>query len=355
MAALYVTLIGLLVGVAHARLVFPPGSDVGYIVSDLESKFDDRNGINDLGIDDDYAERLLQRGEREAVDVVESALLRTIKGLPNVFEMEKLERNQREPAEDSVGKWPGKWFPHPPQVAAESKKSDVPADLPENMKDDKHGVAMGIPHIKCDNGKINLTVDWDESPVNYTCFDPKRHRLPVQEDLKSVQHCIDVPSDYVPQHYCMDREITYNVTLPVIGSHRPIWPVYGEYIFTPPQRWLHSIEHGGIVMLYHPCAEPVVVQRLRKLLVDCFRKHIITPYTLLTPERPLALVAWGCSLEMATVDDQEVKTFIKERALHGLEGHLAKDGSYKAYLISKAEYPPGSDGKDRNICPMDQA
>lgn len=27
-------------------------------------------------------------------------------------------------------------------------------------------------------------------------------------------------------------------------GHRPLWPVYGEYLFVPPQRWLHSVEHG---------------------------------------------------------------------------------------------------------------
>ena len=26
------------------------------------------------------------------------------------------------------------------------------------------------------------------------------------------------------------------------GNHRPLWPKYGEYIYLPPQRWVHSIE-----------------------------------------------------------------------------------------------------------------
>jgi len=26
------------------------------------------------------------------------------------------------------------------------------------------------------------------------------------------------------------------------GDHRPVWPKFGEYIFVPPQRWLHNIE-----------------------------------------------------------------------------------------------------------------
>lgn len=217
--------------------------------------------------------------------------------------------------------------------------------------------------------QVNLTVDWDNSPVNYTCFDPRNHRIPVQSSLTSTETCESIPRGYRAQHVCMFHKLIYNKTLPTFGPHRPLWPVYGEYQFLPVQRWLHSLEvwsfalwmskvlqnchimhlscwilvypymslgflpflklqfpifntelfllrkiikwnqiiekkyimhyiniyhwflpdlllqHGGIVMLYHPCAEPVLVHRLRKLLTGCFRKHIITPYTLLTQER----------------------------------------------------------------------
>ena len=33
--------------------------------------------------------------------------------------------------------------------------------------------------------------------------------------------------------------------------------------FVPAQRWLHNIEHGAVVMLYHPCTHPILVQQLR--------------------------------------------------------------------------------------------
>ncbi|KAK7074909.1 hypothetical protein SK128_003306 [Halocaridina rubra] len=355
-----ITVAILLCGVSHAcaRLVFPPGSDMGYIVSDdPETKFDETNGVNDLDIDEQVAERLLQRGEREAIDVVKTALLKTIEDRSRLQRIENINNYQQERAaagDATDGKWLGRWFPHPPQFNAQTRHDGAPDDLPENMKDDKHGVAMGIPHVKCDNGKVNLTVDWNESPINYTCFNPKKHHLPVLEDLESRLQCVDIPKNYIPQHYCMNREITYNTTLPVYGPHRPLWPTYGEYVFVPPQRWLHSVEHGAVVLLYHPCAEPVEVQRLRIVLTKCFRKHVITPYTLLTTDRPMALVAWGCSLEMATVNDEEVRSFIKKHALKGPEGHMAKDGSYKKFLINKAEYPPGAK-QDKNICPMDQS
>lgn len=69
------------------------------------------------------------------------------------------------------------------------------------------------------------------------------------------------------------------------GSHRPLWAVYGEYQFLPRQRWIHNLEHGAVVMLYHPCANKNQVQLLKKIVKMCLYRHIITPYNLLTPER----------------------------------------------------------------------
>lgn len=57
-------------------------------------------------------------------------------------------------------------------------------------------------------------------------------------------------------------------------------------------------------MLYDPCTEPFLVSKLRKILKGCFRKHIITPYTLLTKDRVSfvcefwCLLPWGSSWEL---------------------------------------------------------
>ena len=48
--------------------------------------------------------------------------------------------------------------------------------------------------------------------------------------------------------------------------------------YVPPQRWLHNIEHGAVIMLYHPCAHPAMVNRLKRLVKGCIRKHIISAY-----------------------------------------------------------------------------
>ncbi|KAG7171058.1 Tumor protein p53-inducible protein 13-like [Homarus americanus] len=303
----WVTVAVLLTSMGDARLVFPPGSDMGYIVPDDigPQKFeDDTNSLNDIV--QEYDQPLLQRHEREVFDEVESALLRTVEERERLEERESVDDEEETVKVEPIGDWHGKWFPRAPKGLSEEMV--IPADVPDSLKDDKHGIKMGAPHTSCDNGRLHLEVDWDSSPVNYTCFDHKKHHIRV-EDLPSVERKEQVPWNYISKH------------------------------------------HGGVVMLYDPCTEPLLVDRLRKLLTGCFRKHIITPYTLLTRERPLALLAWGHTLEMATVNDEEVKEFIKKRALHGPEGHLAKHGSYKTLLIKKAQYPPGSNDKDSNICP----
>jgi hypothetical protein len=123
--------------------------------------------------------------------------------------------------------------------------------------------------------------------------------------------------------------------------------MYGEYTFVPPQRWLHSLEHGAIVMLYHPCAIKSEVDKLRSLIKKCLYRHIITPYNL-TKERPLALVAWATSLELSAYDKTTAVEFIKNYAKTGPE-KVSRQGQYKQMLIDEAKLV--SDADDSVICP----
>ncbi|CAB0013820.1 unnamed protein product [Nesidiocoris tenuis] len=92
--------------------------------------------------------------------------------------------------------------------------------------------------------------------------------------------------------------------------------------------------HGGIVMLYNPCAHRFLVQQLREVVRNCLYKHIITPYHL-DEDRPLAVLAWGYSLTMAEPDRTAVVDFIQSRANRGPE-MIDSDGKYDLYLKSPA-------------------
>lgn len=106
--------------------------------------------------------------------------------------------------------------------------------------------------------------------------------------------------------------IPYYPLLPTHEGHRPIWPHYGEYSFVPATRWLHSLEHGGIVFLYHPCALPELVDKVRQVLRSCVRKHVITADAYRTSrQRPFAILSWACRLTFNNPDDIPWKSYIK--------------------------------------------
>lgn len=235
---------------------------------------------------------------------------------------------------------------------AEPVDPQNPGEVPEKVQDTVHGVKMGVVNPECDNAKVNISVDFLDDPTAYICYHPKAmYPLGTVAHGHSKQSCDTVPNDYHPRHYCMNYRIKYDSYLPTHEGHRPLWPVFGEYKYVPPQRWLHNIEHGAIVMLYHPCTHPYYVNELRSIVRGCIRKHIVTPYVHLSPERPLALVAWGCRYEMSTVDQEEVVAFIKEKALKGPEAFYPKEGQYTHMLIKTAVPPVGSDMNDTVICP----
>lgn len=70
-----------------------------------------------------------------------------------------------------------------------------------------------------------------------------------------IMTIMNVPKNYVPIHKCMNVKINYMEQIPSIGPHRPLWAKYGTYKYLPPARWMHNVEHGAIVGLYHPCAD----------------------------------------------------------------------------------------------------
>ncbi|KAJ4432101.1 hypothetical protein ANN_20715 [Periplaneta americana] len=258
-------------------------------------------------------------------------------------------------ADTSEEPWTGRWMPHPPYSEPETNIIDV-------LHDREHGVKMGVKTTECDDAKTNLTMDWDYSPSNYTCYNYNSKIVPDWR-IKPILECENIPRYYTVLNYNHQQELDINISqqrrkllkdippeprrlavasfrlntehdilgkhlnrlgiLPSascilchqqeemdrqhlakcpalksstevdryweararIGTHRPLWPRYGEYKFVPRQRWVHSLEHGAVVMLYHPCANQLEVNRLRHLVIRCLRRHIITPHALLDEER----------------------------------------------------------------------
>ncbi|BFZ05428.1 hypothetical protein BsWGS_08467 [Bradybaena similaris] len=213
-----------------------------------------------------------------------------------------------------------------------------------NPNDIHGGVTMGVSNVLCDDGKTNIAMDYDpRSSDEYTCTENIHNNYKVG---LQYNHCDEIAQR--PLHICYPRNISYTEDLPTSGSHRPIWPKYGTYKYVPPQRWIHSLEHGAVVFLYHPCADPSQIEQFKGVARSCMYRHIIAPYKKLPPEMNFALLAWRCKLVLSSVDVPSMVNFVKTHALQAPE-HTSRDGLYEAGLLRHAQIL--SDQNDSELCP----
>ncbi len=277
-----------------------------------------------------------------------------------------------------------KWFPHPPESAPGTNEIPSGDSIKKGAKhpsrfdaqsidlNNKADQKMPIIHVnetnyelekeklvhnmgqmgvvtQCDNAMDNLEMDFDPkdtaSKAIYTCMDAIIDPNPNIQPLITL---FNAPVKYVPIHRCMPTKLTYNERIPTLGPHRPLWLGFGEYEYAPVQRWLHNIEHGCIIMLYHPCANKEEVFKLRNLLTNCIYRHVITPYEKLDRDRPLALAGWGATLEMSVFDKDLAKNFIVQYAKTGPE-KTYDNGQYRHLLIHPALLV--TDVTDTVLCP----
>jgi len=241
--------------------------------------------------------------------------------------------------------WKGKWFPSEPKTEPDEPKSHVPKfKLPDL-------VAMGQPDPVCDDATTNLATDFDPYDITFhdvmLCIRPYKQFMP---NVKTKAHHREykIPDEMNFEHICMNETIEYDYDIPTFGHHRKLWAQWGEYQYLPSQRWIHNLEHGGVVLLYHPCALRSEVDRLRQIVSNCIYRHIITPFPSLSAKRPIALLTWGHSLEMSVVSDSLAISFIRKHALHGRE-NLPDQGQYNHLLTKNATTI--SDYHDSKLCP----
>lgn len=137
---------------------------------------------------------------------------------------------------------------------------------------------------------------------------------------------IDAPPLEGAQHVAEPTPVTYQANPPASGPHWPLWQMpWGAYANElPRERWVHNLEHGGVVMLYNcpsGCADVVAqLVNLRDATPpDQFneQRFIITPDSVM-PNK-LAVVAWGWRWQGESVDAGTLRCFIDARYGHGPE------------------------------------
>jgi len=220
-------------------------------------------------------------------------------------------------------------------ATVEVKKNDLEAKI-----DGKGRVKMG--KSDCDDGEKGIERDLKTMKRDTTCskkYDNNDQKVFLKKGKEeNKKFCEEVHPKYVPNHICINDTVDYtgHGPVPTHGPHRPNWASFGEYKYCPIERYQHNIEHGSVVMLYHPCLDGKQLSILKKTVSGCIRKHIITPSRLPTLENPLILVAWGCYQKFEFFDLDLVEKFIAQHGLKGPEGHLPKDGVYNFLQVAKA-------------------
>ncbi|XP_014240245.1 uncharacterized protein LOC106661403 [Cimex lectularius] len=234
--------------------------------------------------------------------------------------------------------WHGRWFPEKVPDSPQNKYSKV---MEERLQD------MSTLDPECDDGKTNITLDWPTSYSDYICM--RNEYLVPDRSAYVIIRTARIPQMYMARHACMNRTLEYNTSPPLFGPHRKVWARWGEYKYLPPQRWVHNLEHGGVVMLYHPCAQPFLVNILKTVVSSCLMRHIITPYNDLPLETPFAVLTWGKAYLTPDIDIRSIVHFIRANALKGPE-NVSTNGLYDYKLIKPAEIVSSPD--DALLCPI---
>jgi hypothetical protein len=111
----------------------------------------------------------------------------------------------------------------------------------------------------------------------------------------------------VSQFHVMEP-IEYPEPPPVGGDHSACWFRWGAFAEpVPDERWVHNLEHGGVVFLYD-CSDgcPAELAELKELAARSPRT-ILTPYAAL-PTR-FGVVAWGHRLLSNCLDVAAYRAF----------------------------------------------
>jgi len=103
------------------------------------------------------------------------------------------------------------------------------------------------------------------------------------------------------------------------------WGMYSDDV--PPEFWVHSLEHGGIVILYN-CAKADDCAKTKQTLKNFYNsappdpefkkiKLLITPNAKIT--YPVTALAWGYELNLGDVNQGALLTFYEKYVNQGPE------------------------------------
>ena len=155
------------------------------------------------------------------------------------------------------------------------------------------------------------------------------------------QSCIVGEVDYTPSIgnlHLDDVEISYPINPPSSGDHRSQWARWGAYEELSPQRWLHNLEHGGIVILYQRDLDDSSYQEILTFLQNYPAdeggnlRWILAPYDDLSTS--VALITWQWRMFLSCWNVKDFDAFV-ERTYRRAPEDIAGDGAYDNGWITR--------------------
>lgn len=108
-----------------------------------------------------------------------------------------------------------------------------------------------------------------------------------------------------------DDSVAYPLTPPVGGDHSKSWQNCGLYRQpVPPERAVHSMEHGAVWITYRPDLDDLDISRLTALTRRDYVLVSVSPVT--DSPSPVVATAWGRQLHLGSAQDPRLDAFVED-------------------------------------------
>ncbi|NEW07948.1 DUF3105 domain-containing protein [Paenibacillus sp. SYP-B3998] len=119
-----------------------------------------------------------------------------------------------------------------------------------------------------------------------------------------------------------EMPLKYEMSIPTSGTHSPHDLKFGFYAERPPyEKLVHNLEHGDIIIYYHPDAQTELLDKLRYLVN--FKKAgagvLAVPNPDVPSDQEVVVTAWTKTMQLTKFDDASVGTFIYQNINKGPE------------------------------------
>jgi len=131
---------------------------------------------------------------------------------------------------------------------------------------------------------------------------------------------VTTDKDYGRDH--SEMPLQYEMKIPTSGTHSPHDLKFGYYTEKPPyEKLVHNLEHGDIIIYFHPDAPAELQDKLRYLVN--FKKAgagvLAVPNPDVPSDKEVVVNAWTKTMQLTKYDDASVDTFIYQYINKGPE------------------------------------